>query len=171
MKIALGLVLLLALFLAAAIWQDRLTDDLRLEREAAARELDEGRVGRELPPGWIEVVIGAPSGAPPVEAPRQPFPQAAQGTPAGLAGDAPVHEAAGTELVEGEPDGSLPDFELEVAPGQSLGTIAHAHYGTAPVRLVEALAAYNGLADADRLTVGQVLYLPPYEVLVPPAQE
>ena len=96
----------------------------------------------ELPPGWGSVVLGAPSEAlppPPQPAPpSQPEPQ-------------PVPAAAEQELV--------------VEPGQSLSMLCKAHYGTASVALVEALARFNALSSPDALRAGQTLRLPPLETL------
>ena len=54
---------------------------------------------------------------------------------------------------------------MEVQPGQTLSGIAHAHYGTAPAALVQALADYNGIGDPDALRAGAWVLLPERERL------
>ena len=149
---ALVLLLLLAAgFGLAAVWQSRHLDRLRGERETAARVV-EGEVSQTssglVPAGMALVTVGRPSGVAPLEGERE--------NPRVEAGEA-----------EGEFDHPpLPDFELVVREGQSLSKIAAAHYGEATRELVEALARYNGMEDADLLKVGDRLLLPQVEVLV-----
>jgi rare lipoprotein A (peptidoglycan hydrolase) len=52
----------------------------------------------------------------------------------------------------------LADHEVTVADGDTLSTLALMWYGDA--NYAQQIAGYNGLADADDLTVGQVLRLP-----------
>jgi nucleoid-associated protein YgaU len=152
---AVALLLLLAgAFGVAALWQSRRVSRLEEERDFA-RRVEAGEVRatseEEIPAGWATVVLGGTSPA------RTPQP-AAESMPTN-AQVPPTSEPAATA-----PSPS-PDFELIVEPGQSLSKIARAHYGTAPVALVRALARYNGLADEGSLQAGQTLRLPPVEML------
>ena len=147
------LLLLAASFGLAALWQSRHLDRLREEREAAARvvegELAETSSGL-VPAGLAVVTIGRPSGAPPLEGADS--------------AQAPVLVQAPEEEPFEHPP--LPDFELVVREGQSLSKIAAAHYGQATRELVDALARYNGLEDANRLEAGDTLFLPSVETLL-----
>jgi nucleoid-associated protein YgaU len=145
---ALALLLLLACgFGVAALWQSRRLEAMRSDREAAARvaegELSETESGL-IPAGSAVVLIGRPSGVAPLE---------------DAAGDAQVTDAGDFE----HPD--LPDFELDVRAGQTLSSIAEAHYGESAPELVRALARYNGLEDADLLRIGDRIRLPQIETL------
>ena len=102
-----------------------------------------------LPPGWGSVVLGAPSGAEP--------PHAVDPNPAPAPAPQPLPEPPAAR-----------EFELTVSPGQTLSAICKAHYGTASVALVEALARFNQLASADSVRAGQKLRLPPLETLQKP---
>jgi nucleoid-associated protein YgaU len=150
---ALVLLLLLAAgFGLAALWQSRHLERLREEREAAAQVV-EGELGRTesglVPAGLAVVTVGKPSGAAPLEGAREADPPE-------------VVEAPEAEPFEHPP---LPDFEMVVAEGQSLSKIAAAHYGEATRALVDALARYNGLDDANLLKAGDTLFLPALETL------
>ena len=158
---AVALLLLLAgAFGVAALWQSRRVSRLEEERDFA-RRVEAGEVRatseEEIPAGWATVVLGGTSPARTPQPATESMPTNAQVPP--------TSEPAATA-----PSPS-PDFELIVEPGQSLSKIARAHYGTAPVALVRALARYNGLADEGSLRAGQTLRLPPLETLQPtPAQ-
>lgn len=104
-----------------------------------------------LPPGWGSVVLGAPSGA---EIPAAEVPAPAP-TPTPAPEPLPQPPAAR-------------EFELTASPGQTLSAICKAHYGSASVALVEALARFNQLASADSVRAGQKLRLPPIETLQKP---
>ncbi len=148
---ALALLLLLASgFGLAALWQSRRVEAMRSDREAAARvaagELAETGSGL-VPAGSAVVLVGAPSGATPLE------------RSASEAEGLDVSDAGSFE----HPD--LPDFELEVRSGQSLSSIARAHYGESSAALARALALYNGLDDPDRLRIGDRILLPRIEKL------
>ena len=158
---AVALLLFLAgAFGVAALWQSRRVSRLEEERELA-RRVEAGEVRatseEEIPAGWATVVLGGTSPARTAQPPADSTPVDTQASPT-------------SEPVAPAPSPS-PDFELIVEPGQSLSKIARAHYGTAPVALVRALAQYNGLADEGSLRAGQALRLPPLETLQPtPAQ-
>jgi nucleoid-associated protein YgaU len=152
---AVALLLLLAgAFGVAALWQSRRVSRLEEERDFA-RRVEAGEVRatseEEIPAGWATVVLGGTSPARTPQPATESMPTNAQVPP--------TSEPAATA-----PSPS-PDFELIVEPGQSLSKIARAHYGTAPVALVRALARYNGLADEGSLQAGQTLRLPPVEML------
>lgn len=152
MRTAILLLLLACAFGGAALWQERHV--ARLERERAEALHAAGGAAplpleQRLAPGEGVVIVGRPSGAEPVEVlPPQPVGAVAQGED---------WERAASER--------LGDFELEVRPGQTLSQIAHAHYRSHAPELLRALAAYNGLADPDRVQAGQKLRLPPIERL------
>ena len=148
MRAVLLLLALAAAFGLAALWQARHLERLRLRREVAAQVAD-GEFGETpaglLPAGSARLTLGAPSGAMPLEQ------------------SAPVQVADAGEFEPPE----LPDFALTVQPGQTLSEIAAAHYGTSESALIQALAAYNGLAHADQLAAGDRLLLPELEKLRP----
>lgn len=158
------LILLLVLasgFGLAALWQSWHVDELRAQQrrawELADGEFAETESGR-LEEGWAAVVVGTPSGAEPVPLETE---------------SEPALEAALLELeLEDQlaPPTEAPvlgDFEMEVQPGQTLSGIAHAHYGTAPTALVQALADYNGIGDPNALRAGAWVLLPERERLIP----
>lgn len=151
---AVALLLFLAgTFGVAALWQSRRVARLEEEREFA-RRVEAGEVRatseEEIPAGWATVVLGGTSPA------RNP-----------QTVSAPTRVAPEPQPEPAAPQAPNPDFEVIVEPGQSLSKIARAHYATAPVALVRALAEYNGLADEGSLRAGQTLRLPPIETLLP----
>mgnify|MGYP001297500081 CR=1 FL=1 len=146
MRAVITLLALATAFGLAALWQARHFDRQRQRRELAAQVAD-GRYGETpaglLPAGTARLTLGAPSGA------------------------APLEQSASDEVADAgdfEPP-ELPDFALTVHQGQTLSGIAQAHYGTSEKGLVQALAAYNGLAHADQLAAGDRLLLPDVEKL------
>jgi len=145
------LTILAAAFGLAAWWQQRHVAELRAaQRSAEAQAGGAPSPGEDagLEPGEAVLVLGRPSGAPPrrrAEPPREVPPQP---------------EAPGPSA-----EVALGDYTHEVQPGQTLSGIAYLHYGREGIALVEALAAYNGLAEPDLVRPGQVLRLPPREVL------
>ncbi|MBK7643416.1 MAG: LysM peptidoglycan-binding domain-containing protein [Planctomycetes bacterium] len=148
MKYALAVALVLAL--AALVL-------LRLRPADSAADAANER----LRPGWGSVVLGAPSGA------EIPVPEA---TPPAAVAQAPAAPSApGVQPQVPPPTApAAREFELVVSPGQSLSVICKEHYGTAAVKLVEALARFNGLPSADALRSGVKLRLPPIEDLQAP---
>jgi nucleoid-associated protein YgaU len=148
MRALLLLLALAAAFGLAALWQSRHLQGLRERREVAAMVADGAFAETSsglVPAGRAVMTLGVPSGAPPLE-----------GEPAEDVADVGRFQP---------PD--LPDFELTVQPGQTLSQICEAHYGTSNRSLVGALAEYNGLADADALSVGDRLRLPELDKLQP----
>lgn len=155
------LLLVLALaccFGVAAIWQQSHIRKLHEERVLAA-EQGAGRTTATasglLDEDQAVIWIGSPAGVAPNPAAPNP-PRTEAGSAADNAPPAPAPPA---------PPAPVADFELEVAAGQSLSKIAHAHYGRAPVELVTKLAQYNGMRDPNALRAGMRLKLPPLERL------
>lgn len=113
------------------------------------------------------ILVGRPSGARPIPRPAPPEEPKAQF----------LQRPARDPIAEDEaPRGGLglpaaafteiePDFTMVVRNGQSLSVICQEHYGTARKSLVDALAAYNGLPNADSIRVGDSLSLPAIERL------
>jgi len=164
LRVLLGLAGLFLLIVSAWYAQDQLVGKLQQDQRRSGDLLSEGA---EAPPeeaGWGHVILGAPSGAKPIKRleAAQPVP-----APVDLAIDSPP-------VREDEPQvGPAPvqprwpaDLELVVRPGQSLSKIAAAEYGRATDELVHLLAAYNGLADPNKLRAGQALRVPVKEKLL-----
>ena len=162
MRILVGLTLLFLTFGLAAWWQRRTLNDMRLQREAASgSSLEEPRL-----PGWGELLVGAPSGADPVERPQ---PTAGSEPSSAGTGEGPQ---AGGERPDAPQAGVAqparafpPPYELRIRSGQRLWSLLERHYGHVGPGLVQAIADYNGLADADMLEVDQLLLLPSEEEL------
>ena len=163
------LVLILACaFGAAGLWMQQRTGRLREERALAA-QVAAGRAAMTpsgpLGDGEAVVVIGGPArppGTPRLEPVQVPGP-----APDGSydQNSKPKVPADPNPPPIQAPPAPLGDFVLEVGAGQSLSKIAHDHYGHAPVELVNKLAQYNGLADANALRAGMKLKLPTLEHL------
>lgn len=148
MRALLGILVLGGLFLAAAAWQRSHTRVLREQRRSEyglPENVEQGRADGE----WSLLVLGRPSGAPPLvdgSGPAAPGP--GEGADDGAAAaDAPEPEYA-------------PDARYEVLSGDHLGGICQRHYGTARPALVEAVARYNALASPDAIRAGSILLLP-----------
>lgn len=163
MRTLIVLLILASGFGLAALWQARHIDDLRAAQREAWELSDGERAETEsgaLPEGWGAVIVGAPSGAEPVELEAAFDPAGSEGTDElgelGELGKLPLQDPD-PEQLEAAP---LADFEMEVQPGQTLSGIAHTHYGTAPAELVQALASYNGIEDPDALRAGAWVLLP-----------
>lgn len=148
-RLVLGLVLLAGTFAFALAWQRQLVDAAGPSGTTPSAD-----ASRPAASDWVRIVVGAPSGAEPieVETPRR-------ATPAPLA--------------RREPDAAPPsrtstprEFELTVQQGQTLSTICKAHYGTARASVVQALARHNQMRDASALREGQHLKLPALETLL-----
>jgi hypothetical protein len=160
MRALLGLLLLGGLFLSAATWQGRTTERLREQRAlefGVPKDTASRRAGRA---GWSELVLGRPSGQPPLpplaapDAPPQPAPNV------GRAGQA-------TQAPNGELRRYAPDFEYVVRPNDVLGVICQKHYGKGRLtKIVPAVAAYNDLPTQDAIVAGKVLLLPDVKLLL-----
>lgn len=130
MRIVLWILLLVALFVAAGVLQDRFTRATRAERDAARASAN----------GFGHVVIGEKSGAPLIELP----PRSTRDAPA----------TSGAQASNGA------SGEHVVARGESLSTICEKHYGTSRKDLLSAVARYNGIASVDSIREGQRIRLP-----------
>ena len=140
MRALAGVLLLAALFAMAAGWQRRTAERLRRQRTS---EHGGPALLAEHEAGWSRLVLGRPSGADPIRVEPGPRGQAvAASTARPAAADVPS------------------EFEYTVRSGDVLGRICRDVYRSARPGVVDALARYNGLADADALRVGQVLRLP-----------
>lgn len=185
LRILIGLAGLFSIFGIAAFWQQRNIAESRKIRDnapdvlAARNEVitkgDEPSAS-PLPPGWGRVLLGRPSGAEPTPRPEPVFApdpapdeQGQDGLPSfsvpppDPADDVDPLNDDGTNT---PPPPSWPaDQELKVRPGQSLSKIIATAYGRATPSLVERLARYNGMANADNLRIGQTLQIPVIEKL------
>lgn len=155
MRALLGLLVLAGLFLGAATWQSRMTDRLRAQR-ALEFGVPADAVGRgEVRAGWSELVLGRPSGAPPLAKP--------------VAAEPPPGPVPGADEVPGPGPPAkryAPDFEYVVRPNDVLSVICQKHYGKGRLReLVPAIAKYNDLATPDGIVAGRVLLLPDVALL------
>ncbi len=153
MRVFLGLLVLTSLFLMAAFWQQGITR--RLE---AKRDLEQGWsvVTADGQDRWVKLVVGRPSGAEPMATPIH-----LQSTPTWST------EESNPIRSEPDPPPVKPDVTYVVQSGDVLGTICQERYGTAKPKVLQAVAEYNELRDADALKLGQVLALPSLEVLFP----
>ena len=171
MRIILGVLFLLALFLAAATLRQRFTSSARSASERAWGESE--TVLAPVEQGWGHALVGAQSGVAPASADEAPAmkPQAeAQQAPAPAERQAQQQQQqtamapapAPAKPAPAKPAPAATDGATKhvVAAGESLGRICAAHYGTSDRKLVEAVAKANGLASPDAIKVGQTLTLP-----------
>lgn len=135
--------------------QSRIVDQLKQEQERSTDLLREGSPAMLEEPGWGHVILGRPSGAPPLEQPpRLP-------DPAATTSKERIPPPPGDSAPAPAPAPRWPaDLELVVRPGQSLSKIAAAEYDRATDELVQALARYNGLDDPNKLRAGRTLRVP-----------
>ena len=171
MKLLLGVLLLLAAFAAAALWQRSWRAEAVAEREiarerggAGAMQSDASRKGT-----WGRVIVGRPSGADPAAPVMTPSPLAesnpaapAERTAAAPDASGRTSPTSGTSAIPTKASSS----EVVVRAGDNLSSLCQAHYGTSRLDLVQALARYNGLKDPDHLREGQTLALPPVDQLL-----
>ena len=158
MRLLFGVLTLLALFAAAALWQRSWTTEARSDR--APFPGAGGATAAGSGDGWSRVVVGRPSGGEPyangpesAPAPRAPgvldtgvHAQPAPAPPAPDAAPPPTEPAA--------------DAVVDVQAGQTLSEICRIRYGTARPALVLAVARYNHLAGPDEIKEGQRIRLP-----------
>lgn len=139
MRIVLGVLVLIGLFLGAAWLRHSFTTEAR---SASERAWGSGEL--KLAPieeGWGRAIVGVQSGVAPVAAEDvRPTPPAA----------AP----------KTEPKAQPAQATHVVQPGENLGRICAQVYGTSDKRLVEAVAKANGLTSPNAIRVGQTLVLP-----------
>lgn len=160
MRALLGLLVLGGLFLSAATWQSRTTQRLREQRAHEYGVPEDASKRRESRAGWSELVLGRPSGQPPLPplaAPEGP-------PPAGGRASTPSAEPSGGAI---EPRKYAPDFEYVIRPNDVLGVICQKHYGKGRLaKIVPAVAAYNDLPTQDAIVAGKVLLLPDVRLLL-----
>jgi len=171
-RILLGALILVALFLGAATWQRRFSETARNERDAS---LGTPSHAVDAPAeGWSVVTVGRPGGGDPFGAPA-PTPTRAPDSaqPAGTSAAPAPKSAPAPGQVAPSPPASTPapaaagSTEWIVEPGQSLSRICSTRYGTARPEVVDAVARHNGLSSPDLVREGQRLDLPAIERLLP----
>jgi hypothetical protein len=143
LRIVLGVLVLIGLFLGAAWLRHSFTTEAR---SASERAWGSGEL--KLAPieeGWGRAIVGVQSGVAPAAAEEvRPTPPAA----------APKTEP------KTEPEAKPAQATHVVQPGENLGRICAQVYGTSDKRLVEAVAKANGLTSPNAIRVGQTLVLP-----------
>jgi hypothetical protein len=187
-KLLIGVLSLLAAFAAAALWQSRWHAEAEARREAlrAGAPSSIEIAPEDEAPGWGRVIIGRPSGADPVERgalaaesrgdasspprattdTRMPNRAPSAAAPSAAAPSAAAPTSAAQTPLASSPRASATESKIVVAPGQSLSTICQSRYGTSRPEVVQALARYNGLKDANALRAGDTLRAPPLEQLL-----
>ena len=166
MRLLLGALVLVALFLGAATWQRRFSQAARDERDASlgVRTSKEVEAPAE---GWSVVTVGRPGGGDPYGAPTPTRAPASVGTSAApTSASPPPQVSASPAITTPEPSGAG-SKEWIVEAGQSLSRICAARYGTSRPDVVDAVARHNGLSSPDLVREGQRLDLPPIERLLP----
>ena len=184
MKLVLAL-LLVAFFAVGAVVHAHWIDRGHRKRDAVWGEpISPQPEVPESPPavcdnGWSLLVVGRPSGRPPVNVDAGPRSWREQHdlreTRGSVAVAAPAEPEQGA--VDLAPAAEIPtttrrasevlaDFELVVSPGQTLSQICEDAYGTARGGLLQSLARYNGLDSPDKIRVGQKVLIPEKAKLV-----
>jgi len=188
-KLLVGVLLLLFAFAGAVLWQRSWLAEAQAEREHARHDgaLDSPESKRATASEWGRVIVGRPSGADPV-APLAPpvssSPPSAPSPTATTPASAPKPTAAATKLDDSsptsEPRSNAPlatsksarvsidagaATPIIVQRGDSLSSVCQAHYGTSRKEIVQALAAFNKLKNADQLREGDTLLIPPLDRL------
>jgi len=146
MRIVLGVLVLIGLFLGAAWLRHSFTTEAR---SASERAWGSGEL--KLAPieeGWGRAIVGVQSGVAPAA------PEEVRPTPPAAAPLAPKPEP------KPEPKPKPAQATHVVQPGENLGRICAQVYGTSDKRLVEAVAKANGLTSPNAIRVGQTLVLP-----------
>lgn len=166
LRVLTGLAGLFAVVGIAWFAQKHFVGDSRTEKSRAADLLGEGagdfNEARTLDTDtWGHMLMGLPSGADPVPG-RSYIPPA---RPLAETGAPPTHQPDQASLPSAPPRWPA-DLELVVRPGQSLSKIAAAEYGRATFELVDLLARYNNMSDANALRTGQQLRIPVREKLL-----
>ncbi|MBL8694002.1 MAG: LysM peptidoglycan-binding domain-containing protein [Planctomycetes bacterium] len=157
MRVAIWVALLVAAFVLAWQIQERWAEARRAERDAAYGRVSSGE--GNLPEGFGRVIVGAPSGADPIERPR----------PAPTSDEEHETEAGGStgRAAQGQPDARRLRRHV-VQRGDSLSEICAAAYGTSRKAVVDAVARANALPNPGAIREGQELVLPPLEELSSP---
>lgn len=174
MRLLFGILILLTLFSAAALWQRSWTNEARSSREPFPNSVQEPGSAAEAN-GWSRVVVGRPSGGEPYEGRMD----SVQGSPTqdghGAQADGPIQPAQrdsrGTEVPSPAPTPAPApaqpekDVVITVKAGQTLSEICRDRYGSSRVELVLALARYNHMAGPDEIREGQELLIPSLDSL------
>lgn len=170
MRLLIGVLVLLTLFTAAALWQRSSAAAARSMRAAPPENASDPRAESPAGDGWSRVVVGRPSGGEPYRAPAGSAPAGGPRTERTGPVEVPPSPAPPPEPPTRKPPPS-PEREADavvtVAAGKTLSEICREHYGTAPLDLVLAVARHNQLAGPDEIRAGQELRLPPLATVLP----
>lgn len=151
MRILLGWLILITCAALAGLIQSRWTDSVRAERESLLRSRG-ARTGPD--DGWSQVIVGSPSGAEAAEIEWYPQPLPVEPPPDEFEEPAPAPTPE-SEIEERT-------WQVRISSGMVLSKLCAEAYGRGTPAIVEAVARYNGLENADKLAVGDVIFLPPY---------
>ena len=159
MRTLLGWLFLFGLAALAGLGTARWRAEARARGEAVTQVSGEERPG--IP---ARVLIGAPSGAAPIQH-EGPIPLGARQR-------AYEEELREVELAPAPPTTAAPaPVMLTVRPGSTLSGLCQEFYSDTErpplTQVVEAVARWNGLASPNDLRAGQVLELPPLSSLFP----
>jgi nucleoid-associated protein YgaU len=171
-RLLFGILILLTLFSAAALWQRSWTKEARSSREPFPSSVQEPGSAANAD-GWSRVVLGRPSGGAPYEVPPASVDEGPAKTPHGDRAAGPIDDkqlgsqpaVAPSSAPNPTPVQPAKDAVLTVQAGQTLSEICRDRYGTARLELVLALARYNRMAGPDELREGQEILLPALESL------
>lgn len=171
MRALLGLLVLGALFIMAASWQNRMTSRLREDRSQRYNVASDSVAGQE---GWSRLILGRPSGAEPLPLP-DPLPedqQLAYGAGGGAPGELDPGDQSQGGIPPIAPSASGPRYRPDdrhvVQKDEVLSTICQNHYDVRPLHLlVDRVAIYNDLKTANDIRIGTELRLPDPAVLFP----
>ena len=168
MKLLVGVLLLLVAFAAAVLWQRSWLATAEAKRDLAQQSdmRDSPAPTRAGNGDWGRVIVGRPSGADPVEPPTSATPSATR-TPSSDA-PTPADRSGARATTAGPthaPADTGPASSVIVQRGDSLSSLCQAHYVTSRKEVVQALARYNKLKDADQLREGATLLIPPLDRL------
>lgn len=136
------------------------------QRELLAHSfLPQAEASAPIEVGAATVLLGRPSGVAPRPRPVVEPQRDARGPGRDTASDERGDDGTNVDVREAafpvaDPTLVPGDFEVVVAKGLTLGEISATYYGTSKPRHVQALAAYNGLSDANKLRLGQKLRVP-----------
>ena len=167
MRALIGLLILGGLFIMAASWQNRMTSKIMVDR-STRYNVPSDSVGTDE--GWSRLVLGRGSGADPL-----PVPEAVSGS-RGLA-NAPANITRRAAPERGGPaahppappkEQIPPDRVYVVRSDDVLSKICQAHYDVRPLHeVVERVARYNDLVNANAIKAGDELRLPAARALFP----
>jgi nucleoid-associated protein YgaU len=165
-RLLVGVLILLALFSAAALWQRSWKDEARSSRDSFSNSRQEASSANSGD-GWSRVVLGRPSGGEPYAAKAEETSpgstSAIRESPADPAREGGPGPAQGTKSPAAAPPAPELDPVVTVKAGQTLSEICHEHYGSARQELVLAVARYNQLTGPDEIREGQRILLPALE--------